>query len=111
MIYNNHAINNKHFKIDIDYLNYCLKAGVLMILFLIFLFVVEKNSLLSAERAAKQKNSLMAKTEESVSNLEISAVQLESSQSIESSALSEQMVPSEKMKFVSLDDESVALAR
>lgn len=106
-----HTINNRHFQIDADYLNHCFKVGVLIILFLILLYVVEKSSLLSAERDVKQKSLLVAKTEETVSNLEISTTRLESSQSIKSSALSEQMVPSEKIRFVSVDDESVALAR
>lgn len=106
-----HAINNKHFYIDYDYLNYCLKAGMVAILFLVLLYVVERNFLLSADRDIKQKNVIMTKTEASVSNLEITAAQLESSKNIKSSALSARMVPSEKMSFISVGDESVALAR
>lgn len=106
-----HTVNNKYFNIDTDYLDYCMKAGAVIILFLALLYVVEKNSLLSAERNANKKSSLVVKTEESVSNLEVSATQLESSQNIKSSALSAKMVPSEKISFVNIDSESVALAR
>ena len=108
-MYLSHAYQTKHISIDGEYLNRFFQAGVFVVLFLVLLYAAERNSALSAEREIKQKQIQITSTEEDLSKLEIKAARLESSQSIKSSALSENMVPSGRMRFVSVDDVAVSM--
>ena len=108
-MYLNHAYQAKHISIDGEYLNRFFQAGVFVMLFLVLLYAAERNSALSAEREIKQKQTQITLTEEDLSKLEIKAARLESSQSIKSTALSENMVPSGRMRFVSVDDVAVSM--
>src|SRR3990172_5577591 len=108
-MYLNHAYQTKHISIDGEYLNRFFQTGVFVVLFLVLLYAAERNSALSAEREIKQKQIQITSTEEDLSKLEIKAARLESSQSIKSSALSENMVPSGRMRFVSVDDVAVSM--
>ena len=108
-MYLSHTYQTKHISIDGEYLNRFFQAGVFVVLFLVLLYAAERNSALSAEREIKQKQIQITSTEEDLSKLEIKAARLESSQSIKSSALSENMVPSGRMRFVSVDDVAVSM--
>ena len=108
-MYLSHAYQTKHISIDGEYLNRFFQAGVFVMLFLVLLYAAERNSALSAEREIKQKQTQITSTEEDLSKLEIKAARLESSQSIKSTALSENMVPSGRMRFVSVDDVAVSM--
>ena len=108
-MYLNHAYQTKHISIDGEYLNRFFQVGVFVMLFLVLLYAAERNSALSAEREIKQKQTQITLTEEDLSKLEIKAARLESSQSIKSTALSENMVPSGRMRFVSVDDVAVSM--
>lgn len=108
-MYLSHAHAIKQIRIDTDYLNRFLQTGVVVLLLLILLYAVERNSALSIDREIKQKQARMTSAEENLSRLEIKAAQLESSQSIQSAALSVNMVPSNKISFVSVDEVSVSM--
>ena len=108
-MYLSHTYQTKHISIDGEYLNRFFQAGVFVVLFLVLLYAAERNSALSAEREIKQKQIQITSTEEDLSKLEIKAARLESSQSIKSTALSENMVPSGRMRFVSVDDVAVSM--
>ena len=108
-MYLSHAYQTKHISIDGEYLNRFFQAGVFVVLFLVLLYAVERNSALSAEREIGQRQTRITSAEEDLSKLEIKATRLESSQSIKSTALSENMVPSGRMRFVSVDDVAVSM--
>lgn len=96
-------------RIDADYLGRFLQVGIFVILFFVLLYAAERNSALSAEREIKQKQARIVSAEEDISKLEIEVAQLESSRSIKSAALSINMVPAEKISFVSVDEISVSM--
>ena len=108
-MYLNHAYQTKHISIDGEYLSRFFQVSATALLFLILLYAVERNSALSAEREIGQRQTRITSAEEDLSKLEIKAARLESSQSIKSSALSENMVPSGRMRFVSVDDVAVSM--
>ena len=108
-MYLSHAYQAKNISVDGEYLNRFFQVSATVLLFLILLYAAERNSALSAEREIKQKQTQITSTEEDLSKLEIKAARLESSQSIKSTALSENMVPSGRMRFVSVDDVAVSM--
>ena len=108
-MYLSHAYQTKNISIDGEYLNRFFQAGIFIILFLVLLYAVERNSALSSEREIRQRQTQITSAEEDLSKLEIKAAKLESAQSIKSSALSENMVPSKGIHFVSVDDLAVSM--
>ena len=108
-MYLSHAYQTKNISIDGEYLNRFFQVSATVLLFLILLYAVERNSALSAEREIRQKQTQITSAEEDLSKLEIKAAKLESAQSIKLSALSENMVPSKGIHFVSVDDLAVSM--
>ena len=109
IMYLSHAYQAKNISVDGEYLNRFFQVSATVLLFLILLYAAERNSALSAEREIRQKQTQITSAEEDLSKLEIKAAKLESAQSIKSSALSENMVPSKGIHFVSVDDLAVSM--
>lgn len=108
MIHSNVLINKYHQK---ESLNLIVSIGLLLLFALCFLYVAESNSLMSRERTIQTFQKDLSAAEEDASQLEVRIAQLRFSQSVSESSLAKKMVLAEKIHYLNLSDNAVAMAR